>query len=47
MKWKIIEASYAAADRLVATMLQHATADTLVAVVSDHGHLPGPGVPRQ
>ena len=41
MKWKIIETTYIAADRLVATMLKHATPDTLVAVVSDHGHLPG------
>jgi predicted AlkP superfamily phosphohydrolase/phosphomutase len=41
MKWKIIEDSYMAADRLVATMLKHATPETLVAVVSDHGHLPG------
>jgi predicted AlkP superfamily phosphohydrolase/phosphomutase len=40
-KWKIIEMTYAMADRLVATMLQHATPGTLVAVVSDHGHLPG------
>jgi len=41
MKWKIIETSYIAADRLVATLLKHATPETLVAVVSDHGHLPG------
>ncbi len=40
-KWKIMETTYAMADRLVGTMLKHATADTLVAVVSDHGHLPG------
>jgi len=40
-KWKIIEKTYAMADRLVGTILQQATAETLVAVVSDHGHLPG------
>ena len=40
-KWKIIETTYAVADRLVGTILRHAPAETLVAVVSDHGHLPG------
>ncbi|MBI5967768.1 MAG: alkaline phosphatase family protein, partial [Deltaproteobacteria bacterium] len=40
-KWKIIETTYAMADRLVGTILKNATAETLVAVVSDHGHLPG------
>lgn len=40
-KWKIIETTYSMADRLVGAMLKYAAADTLVAVVSDHGHLPG------
>jgi predicted AlkP superfamily phosphohydrolase/phosphomutase len=39
--WKIIETTYAAADHLVSSMLQHVTKDTLFAIVSDHGHLPG------
>jgi predicted AlkP superfamily phosphohydrolase/phosphomutase len=39
--WRIIETTYAAADRLVGSLQKFATKDTLFAVVSDHGHLPG------